>query len=84
MVLVFLWCVPRSGSTVFERSIRELEGVKVMYEPHQSACYYGPDRVYQYTRYFEDGRARVEPTATYEATKRKIISLAVECGSGDY
>ena len=84
MVQVILWCVLRSGSTVFERSIRELEGVKVLYEPHQSAFYYGPDRLYQYTRYFEDGRARIDPAATYEDARKKIISLAVECGNGDY
>ena len=81
---VILWCTPRSGSTAFERSIRELEGVKALYEPHQSAFYYGPDRVYKHTHYHKDGRARVEPTATFEATRKKIISLAEECGNGDY
>ena len=81
---VILWSLPRSASTVFERSIRELEGVKVLHEPHQNAYAYGPDRVYPHTLYHEDGTARVEPTATYEATKKKIISLAEECGDGDY
>ena len=81
---VILWSLPRSGSTVFERSIRELERVRVLHEPHQHAYFYGPDRVYQHTLYHEDGRARVEPTATFEATRKKIISLAEECGNGDY
>ena len=81
---VILWSVPRSGSTVFERSIRELEGVRVLHEPHQYAYFYGPDKVYPNTLYYEDGRARVEPTATFEATRKKIISLAEECGKGDY
>ena len=81
---VILWSSPRSGSTVFERSIRELEGVRVLHEPHQHAYCFGPDKVYPHTLYYEDGRARVEPTATYEAARKKIISLAEECGNGDY
>ena len=81
---VILWSVPRGGSTAFERSIRELEGVKVLHEPHQSAFYYGPDRVYQYTHFYENGKARLELAATFEATRKKIISLAEECGNGDY
>ena len=81
---VVLWALPRSGSTVFERSIRELEKVKVLYEPHQNAFYYGPDRLYPHTFYYEDGRPRVEPAATFEATRKKIISLGEECEKGDY
>ncbi len=34
---VLLWTAPRCASSVFERSIRELKGVKVIYEPHQRA-----------------------------------------------
>ena len=33
---IFLWCHPRSLSSVFERSIRELKGVKVFYEAHMA------------------------------------------------
>ena len=85
---VVLWALPRSGSTVFERSIRELEKVKVLHEPHQNAFYYGPDRlypsisaIYPHTFHYEDG---VEPAATFEATRKKIISLGEECEKGDY
>ena len=38
---VILWSAPRCLSTVFERSVRELPSVKVIYEPHQGA-FYGP------------------------------------------
>ena len=41
---VVLWSAPRCMSSVFERSIRELQDVKVIYEPHQQAYYYGPER----------------------------------------
>ena len=36
MAKVVLWTAPRSLSTAFERSIRELNGVKVFHEPHKS------------------------------------------------
>ena len=38
---IFLWCHPRSLSSVFERSIRELKGVKVFYEAHVNVYYQG-------------------------------------------
>ena len=38
---IFLWCYPRSLSSVFERSIRELKGVKVFYEAHRGIYYQG-------------------------------------------
>ena len=38
---IFLWCHPRSLSSVFERSIRELKGVKVIYEAHVGVYYRG-------------------------------------------
>ena len=41
---VILWTTPRSSSSVFERSVRELSKVKVMYEPHQDAFFFGPER----------------------------------------
>ncbi len=34
----------RCCSSVFERSIRELQGVKSLYEPHQTPFYFGPER----------------------------------------
>ena len=41
---VVLWTAPRCLSSAFERSIRELNGVKVLYEPHQNPYYRGPER----------------------------------------
>ena len=38
---IFLWCHPRSLSSAFERSIRELKGVKVIYEAHVGVYYKG-------------------------------------------
>ena len=72
---VILWSLPRSGSTAFERSIRELKKVEVLHEPHQSAFYSGPERLYQHTLYTEDGRPWDVPAATFEATRKKISSL---------
>ena len=41
---VMLWSAPRCLSSAFERSVRELKNVKVLYEPHQKAFFYGPER----------------------------------------
>ena len=41
---VILWSALRCMSSVFERSIRELKSVKVVYEPHQLAYHYGPEK----------------------------------------
>ena len=79
---VILWSLPRSRSTAFERSIRELENVKVLHEPHRNAFYCGPDRLYQHTIFHEDGRPWIAPAATFEATRKKITSL-VEGGEKD-
>ena len=43
-VRVLLWTAPRCMSSASERSIRELETVKVVYEPHLKAYFYGPER----------------------------------------
>ena len=42
---VFLWTAPRCVSTAFERSIRELNDVKVLHEPLDAAFYRGPERI---------------------------------------
>ena len=42
---VFLWSAPRCLSTAFERSIRELNEVKVLHEPLHAAYYKGPERI---------------------------------------
>ena len=38
MAKVALWGIARSLSTAFERSVRELEDVKVFHEPYQATC----------------------------------------------
>ena len=43
---VILWAAPRCLSSAFERSVRELKGVKVVYEPHRETFYHGPERRY--------------------------------------
>jgi len=44
---ILLWSAPRNLSSIFERSVRELNGVKVFYEPHQAASLYGPERIHR-------------------------------------
>ena len=43
MSRVILWSAPRSLSTVFERSICELENVRVVHEPHRRAFWSGKE-----------------------------------------
>ena len=64
---VILWSLPRSRSTVLERSIRELKDVDVLHEPHQHIIYQ------------KDGNAKTDPAATFEATRTEIISQAELC-----
>ena len=45
---VILWSSPRCLSTAFERSIRELESVKVLYQPLLVPYYEGPEMVFRY------------------------------------
>ena len=75
---VVLWSLPRSGSTAFERAIRELDKVKVLHEPHQNAYYIGPDRLSRHAVNNEDGQPRFVPAATFEATRKRISSLVEE------
>ena len=67
---VLLWSAPRSLSSVFERSIRELKTVKVIYEPHQQAYYYGPDRK---TDSNNPTLSEVNPSATFQAADEKLL-----------
>jgi hypothetical protein len=77
---IFLWSIPRSVSTAFERSIRELLGVKVVYEPHQEAFYFGPERAGEW--FLEKEPFRYNPAATYDSVKRRL-SLMVPCDGYD-
>ena len=71
-VRVILWSAPRCLSSAFERSVRELKTVKVLYEPHQQAYYYGPERATEsnvnYSTY-----SVMDPTATFEAADDKLL-----------
>ena len=46
--IVFLWTAPRSLSTVFEKSVAQLEGVRTFHEPF-SKVYYGERRGPEFT-----------------------------------
>ena len=48
---VFLWTTPRSVSTAFERSMREVKNSKVFHEPFTTSYYFGTDRIS--TRYLD-------------------------------
>ncbi|XP_011405766.1 PREDICTED: uncharacterized protein LOC105313771, partial [Amphimedon queenslandica] len=73
---VVLWTAPRCLSSVFERSVRELKDVKVIYEPHQQAYFYGPERN-------TDGNLRatddINPSATYKAADEELLKSHMDC-----
>ena len=68
---VLLWSSPRSLSTAFERSIRELESVKVIGEPHLRAYYYGPERRRESTH--QPDQSELDDSATYEAAAARLL-----------
>jgi hypothetical protein len=55
---IALWAVPRSLSTVFERSFVERDDLEVLHEPFSASYYYGEDRL-------SDRYSDVEPEAEY-------------------
>ena len=69
---VVLWSAPRSMSSVFERSIRELQDVKVIYEPHQKAYYYGPERNFKTDSDYPTP-SELDPAATFQAADEKLL-----------
>ena len=66
---IFLWSVPRSRSTAFERSIRNLDSAEVFHEPFYDAYHYGPERM---TMRFLS-RPPVA-SATYKAVKEQLLT----------
>ena len=64
---VVLWTAPRSVSSAFERSIRELNGVKVLFEPHQDPYYRGPER------HFVNPNDPILLDATFESADEKLL-----------
>ena len=69
---VLLWSSPRSLSTAFERSIRELKCVKVFNEPHLRPYYYGPERNRHSTHHPDE--SELDDSATFEAVDSKVLS----------
>ena len=69
-VRVLLWTAPRCMSSAFERSIRELEAVKVIYEPHQQAYYHGPERRSDNNN---PTLSEINPTATFKAADDRLL-----------
>ena len=68
-VRIILWSAPRCMSSAFERSIRQLKSVKVLYEPHQQAYYYGPERMKnKHPTYSE-----INPTATFNSADAMLL-----------
>ena len=72
---VFLWSALRCLSSVFERSIRELKGVKVIHEPHQVAYYYGPERKIVNNNLTA---SEIFPSATFQAADEVLLEPYAE------
>ena len=68
---IFLWSSPRCLSTAFERSIRELEGVKSIFEPHIDPYYYGPERRFQTS--LDCHRFPLKHDATFQAADETLL-----------
>ena len=64
---VVLWTAFRCLSSAFERSIRELNGVKVLHEPHQIPYYRGPERR------LENPNDPILLDATFESADEKLL-----------
>ena len=73
MARVILWSSHRCASTAFERSIRELDTVRVLHEPHCLAFF------------CEDGiRLRDDADSVFEAKREYILSQMRHCPSEGY
>lgn len=72
MARVLLWTTHRCASTAFERSIRELETVKVLHEPHLIAFY------------CEDGRPRDESESAFQAQREYTLGQIQQCKREGY
>ena len=76
-VRVLLWTAPRCMSSAFERSIRELEAVKVIYEPHLLAYYVGPERRSENSN--PTRLSELNPSATFKAADDILLQPYDEC-----
>ncbi len=71
---VILWTSIRSCSSVFERSIRELQGVKCLYEPFQYAYFHGCGTLRQ------KGYTNIKlEAATYEVAEQSLLAEYEGC-----
>ncbi len=62
---VMLWTALRCCSSTFERSIRELQGVKCLYEPHRVPFFYGAGILHE----------NIDPKiGTYEFAKQSLLA----------
>ena len=69
---IFLWSIPCSISTAFERSIRELDKVKVLHEPYQYAYHFGQER--KDDAHLDANPDLFDPEATFESVGNKITA----------
>ncbi|KAL9959681.1 hypothetical protein ACROYT_G033024 [Oculina patagonica] len=72
---VFLWAVPRSCSSAFERSIHTLSTTKLIDEPFEYVYYFGPQR--QSPRF---ASLNIHQTSSYEAIAKSIIDQETDDG----
>jgi len=72
---VFLWCTPRSLSTVLQHSISLIEKSKVFHEPFDDVFYLGPER--QSERYFD------KPT-NHDLSYEKVAKNIAETNDVEY
>ena len=70
-VRVIMWSAPRCLSSAFERSVRELKTVKVLYEPHQEAFWYGPERKSDANHPTAED---IVPGATFQDADQKLLT----------
>ncbi|XP_072041307.1 uncharacterized protein [Amphiura filiformis] len=79
---VALWCVPRSLSTVFCKSIAEVENSVIFLEYYIAAAHSGPEQIISVSSHPNDpvigriGRYVPEPNFTYAYVKEEIESEA--------
>ena len=69
---VMLWTAPRCMSSAFERAVRELQDVKVVYQPHVGPFYFGPERRTESYIYPEIEKKYV--AYTYDYADKKLLA----------
>ena len=81
---VILWTAPRCSSSVFERSVRELREVKVLYEPHRPAYHFGPERSLNKSTYDIDkltDQLSKYASYTYDCAARRLLAKYEDCNA---